>query len=75
MQRGAPHGWCLYFEDTEYTPEDRRCLLINDLVAFFKEENAGWCLLSVLQNQSDRSESSLLHALCYFRAQLYQTPS
>jgi hypothetical protein len=53
-RRLKPRAWCLYFGDTGYSSDDRRALLIHDLVSFFEEDSTGWRLLMQLQSQEER---------------------
>ena len=43
--RTKPAAWTLYFgEDTEYTHDDRRAMLVNEIAAFFDTQQ-GWDML------------------------------
>ena len=49
MQRAEPHSWRIYFSGADYAPDDRRSLLIQDLLLFFSDHSSGWRMLAPLQ--------------------------
>ncbi|KAK9824829.1 hypothetical protein WJX81_003431 [Elliptochloris bilobata] len=51
---GKPHSWRVHFADAEFTPDDRRSLLIYDLISFFKDGCMGWHMLAPLQRHGNR---------------------
>jgi len=48
----APSAWHVYFKDSAYTQQDRRALLIQELLAAFGTEQ-GWRLISNVQQCQD----------------------
>lgn len=53
LQPGQPNVWSRYFPDEEYSHDDRKALLIREMMAFFASE-VGWQLIA----------SGLHHDLC-----------
>lgn len=52
MQRAQPHSWRVYFSGADFTPDDRRLLLIHDLIPYFSDDSLGWRMLAPLQRHS-----------------------
>ena len=48
-QMHMPRCWRVYFGGADFTPDDRRSLLIHDLIRFFSDDSLGWRLLAPLQ--------------------------